>query len=52
MLLQVIAFKHVVIMILMKTAILVSGLLAGISLQLARPRQGRIVLDLHQYLIN
>ena len=36
----------------MKIAILVSGPLVGISLQLARPRLGCIVLDLHQYLIN
>ena len=36
----------------MKMAILVSGPLARISLQLARPCQGRIVLDLHHYLIN
>ena len=36
----------------MKVAILVSRSLTGISLQLARSRQGRIVLDLHQDLIN
>ena len=36
----------------MKTTILVSGPLAGISLQFAKPRQGRIILDLQQYLIN
>ena len=36
----------------MKTEILVSGPLIRISLQLARPRQGRIVLDLHQDLID
>ena len=39
-------------MIQMKTTILVSGPLVGISLQFARPRQGCIVIDLYQYLIN
>ena len=39
-------------MILMKTTILASGPFVGISLQLARPRQGRVVLDLHQELID
>ena len=41
------AFRRVVTVIPMKTAILVSGPLVGISLQLARPRQGGIILDLH-----
>ena len=50
--LQVIAFRHVMTMILMRTTILVSGPLAGISLQLARLRQGRVVLDLHHDLID
>ena len=36
----------------MKMAILVFVPLAGISLQLARPRQGHVVLDLHQDLID
>ena len=36
----------------MKTTILIFGPLARISLQLARPCPGRIVLDLHQYLID
>ena len=36
----------------MKTEILVFGPLIRISLQLARPRQGRIVLDLYQDLID
>ena len=52
LLLQVIAFKCVVIVIPMKTTILVSRPPAGISLQLARTRQGCIVLYLHQYLIH
>ena len=39
-------------MIPMKAAILVSRSLAGISFQLARPRQGCIIFDLHQDLIN
>ena len=36
----------------MKMAILVSGPLTGISLQLARRHQGCVVLDLYQDLIN
>ena len=40
------------IVILMKTTILVSRSLVRFSLQLARPRQGHVVLDLHQDLID
>ena len=52
MLLQVIAFKRVLTVILMKTTILVSGPLIRISFQLARPHLGCVVLDLHRDLID
>ena len=52
LLFQVIAFRHVMTIVLMKMTILVSGPLTGISLQLAGPRQGCIILDLHPDLID
>ena len=52
MLLQVIAFRCVVIVISVEMAIFIPGSLAGISLQFARECQGPFVFNLHQDLIN
>ena len=50
--LQVVAFRRVVVVITVETTVLVFGPLTGVFLQLARPCQGCLVLDLHQDLIN
>ena len=51
LLFQIVAIRSVVTMVMVETAILVSGLLGWIALQLPWKRQGPLVLDLHQYLV-
>ena len=51
LLFQIVAIRSVVTMVMVETAILVSGSLGWIALQLPWKRQGSFVLDLHQYLV-
>lgn len=48
---QIVAIRSVVTVVTVETAILVSGSLGWIALQLPWKRQGSFVLDLHQYLV-
>ena len=52
LLLQVVMFRRVVTVVMVKMTVLVSGPFVGVFFQLARPCQGCLVLDLHQDLIN
>ena len=52
MLFQVIVVRCIVTVIMVKAAVFVFGPFIEISLQLAKPFQGRFILDLHQHLIN
>ena len=51
LLFQIVAIRSVVIVVTVETAILVSGSLGWIALQLPWKHQGSFVLDLHQYLV-
>ena len=51
LLFQILAIRSVVTVVTVETAILVSGSLGWIALQLPWKRQGPFVLDLHQYLV-
>ena len=51
LLFQIVAIRSVVTVVTVETAILVSGSLGWIDLQLPWKRQGPFVLDLHQYLV-
>ena len=51
LLFQIVAIRSVVTVVTVEMAILVSGSLGWIALQLPWKRQGPFVLDLHQYLV-
>ena len=51
LLFQIVAIHNVVTVVTVEMAILVSGSLGWIALQLPWKRQGPFVLDLHQYLV-
>ena len=51
LLFKIVAIRSVVTMVTVETAVLVSGLLGWIALQLPWKRQGPFILDLHQYLV-
>ena len=51
LLFQIVAIRSIVTVVTVETAILVSGSLGWITLQLPWKRQGPFVLDLHQYLV-
>ena len=51
LLLQFIAIRNIMTVVTVETAVLVSGSLGWIALQLPWKRQGPLVLDLHQYLV-
>ena len=51
LLLQVITLVHVMPMISMEATIFVLIALVGVFLHLLQPLQGRVILDLHKYLI-
>ena len=51
LLFQIVAIRSIVTVVTVETAILISGLLGWIALQLPWKHQGSFVLDLHQYLV-
>ena len=51
LLFQIVAIRSIVTVVTVETAILVSGSLGWIALQLPWKHQGSFVLDLHQYLV-